>query len=994
MHPSEPSQAQWLGARTRINMAQQRLWLDGRALQLRPKAWQALTYLLQRPEQLISSDALLDALWPGQEVSAKTLVNLVSELRTALGDKEPPHRVLQTVHRRGYRLLVSPVRDDAQGGSTPPSRAALPAQPPLPPPAQQPRLAHSPRSSREPEPHPRAPGELTLWVGRESESAALRSLLDQAVAGQRHLALVAGPSGVGKTALLDRFTGPLAPAGVVAARGACLEQTTEREPFAAVLALLADLCSGPLAPQAQAALRRCAPTWLAQLPWLVEPEAWAWLQKTLPGSGQGRMLREFVALLQALSGPEHPALVLVLEDLHWADHATLDLLQTLASQRAAARLLVVGSYQPALAAHTNHRIADLATQLVARQEAVELQLQPLSGADIRDWMGRRLGNPALGEALKNWAESQSMGIPLYLQAAVRYLIDTGAMVQQQGQWTLVALPPHSSLPDPLRRLINARMARLAPETRELLEAASLVGMKAPLQLLAATLERDTSELEQLCHTALKQVDFAEIGPSTPWPDGTQAGVLQFTHDIYRRALYESLSPGWRQRRYRLLAERLEAGWKDQPARVAGQLATAYAGAGMPEATARVLEMTAHLAAQRLSYSTTIEALNDCLLALQQSPAASGREATELRVQLMLGNMCLNHHGVTDQRTLAAFERASTLAQSMGAQREQIRAQLGLTIGRAASFQPSCAVLAQETVTLAEAHHTSLRAAAHHYAGIAMVLVGELAQALWHQDQALQLPPDPLVPMYMDLASSALIHRGRTLCWMGHVDEGLASIEAGIARCREVSIPVDLVQKLYWAGDALRTLGLPRAEALLTEVHAKAELFDLPGLRAAASAGLACSPPPAERDTALIDTLTPAYCRAGDQLAAFTVGLALAEAHLAQGRWDQAHAAWQRCRAVTPSGTFLDTEVLRLQSALVRARGGAAAEAQAHTQAALALARRHRAGFYALRCAADALVSADAKSKPAARAELAEVLRTLPPSTQCVEQQRARQLIAG
>ena len=99
----------------------------------------------------------------------------------------------------------------------------------------------------------------------------------------------------------------------VACRGACLEQRSEREPFGPVLALLADLCRGPLASETSAALRHCAPTWLAQMPWLVQTHELPGLRHSLVGMGIGRMLREFDALMHALSS--HTTLVLVLEDL-------------------------------------------------------------------------------------------------------------------------------------------------------------------------------------------------------------------------------------------------------------------------------------------------------------------------------------------------------------------------------------------------------------------------------------------------------------------------------------------------------------------------------------------------------------------------------------------------------------------------------------------------------------------------------------------------------
>ena len=935
-----------LGARVRIDVAHQRLWRDGAPVRLRPKAWQVLAWLLQRPGELATTDALLDGLWPGQDVSPKTLANLVSELRAALGDDGLPPQFLQTVHRRGYRLLLQavPGRPAATDGtpSAAPTTAVTGDRP----------LTGADATAQPLQRGADAAAAQPVWVGRGAELVRLELLLGRALDGQRQLALVAGDPGVGKTALLDRFIALAGRTRAVAARGACLEQTSAREPFAPVLALLADLCSGPLAGQTSAALRRCAPTWLVQLPWLVPPHELPELRKGLAGMGLGRMLREFGALLQALTS--HTPLLLVIEDLHWADPATIDLLQQLASARSPASVLLLASYQPALAAQTGHPVVGLATRLAAQGQAAALALAPLDAGEVAAWIAGRFGDPALAEALGAWARQQSTGIPLYLDAALNHLVDTGHLACRQDRWQLVEPPVHEALAEPLRRLIAARFARLPADALQVLEAASVVGMQVPAQLLAAALDRDLAAVEQACSALAQRGEFVQADTPVHWPDGSQGGVLRFTHDIYRRALYEGLAPGLRQLLHRRVAERLEAGWAGsevQLAQVAGQLAGAYAEAGMPEATARVLEVTAQVAAQRLAYGATIDALQACLRQLALMPASPARHATEIRVQLMLGNISLNHHGLTDPRTLPAFERAMHLARRTGALREQIRAQLGATVVHVAAFRPEAAqALAHDTVALAEAGQPTLAAVAHHYAGFCEALLGHLAQARQHHEQALRLTPDPVVPLYTDVPSGVQVHLGRVLCWMGLVDEGLASIDAGLMRSRAVSVPADLVQKLYWAADTCRLLGLDRAEDMLAETAEKAELFDLPGLRAAARMGLACTPAPAARDTDRIEALAHDYCRPGDHQALLMTSLALTEAHLTQGRPLAAQAAWARGRAVTPAGALFEPELLRLQGGLVIAQGRPVQEAEACLRAGLALAERQQAHWHAQRCA--------------------------------------------
>lgn len=1012
-----------LGTRARIDLAQQRLWRDGVQVPLRPKAWQALTYLLRRPGELVTGDALLDALWPGQDVSAKTMANLVSELRAALGDDGAPPQLLQTVHRRGYRLQLqgqAAVRPVAAGQPLPRSaatgdaaadaagldpaasiaragRAATagvataalaprPADPTRHHAATAPSLVRLPsaRATDTPTASPAGPGGL---IGRATELVRLGCLLGRALEGQRQLALVAGDPGMGKTALLDGFITQAARTRAVVARGACLEQHSAREPFAPVLALLGDLCSGPLAGQTSAALRRCAPTWLAQMPWLVQPHELPALRQGLAGTGPGRMLREFCALVQALAS--HTPLLLVLEDLHWADTGTIDLLHRLSDERTPAGLMLLASYQPVLAAQTGHPVAVLASRLPATGRATLLTIGPLGGEAIDQFIAERFGDAALAAPLRRWAERQSTGIPLYLQAALHHLVDRGALRWQAGRWQLAEPPTDEALAEPLRALVAARFHRLPPDARSLLEAASVVGMQVPVPLLAAAVAQPAERVEQACQALVRQGEFLRAAGTVHWPDGSGGSRFEFTHDIYRRALHDGLAPGLRQLLHRRVAERLEAGWAGQLGQVAGQLASAYAQAAMPEATARVLEMTAHLSAQRFAPAATIEALQACLQQLALMPASDARHATEIRVQLMLGNMSLNHHGLTHPLTLPAFERARQLARRSGALRDQIRAQLGATVSLVAGFRPEQALaLAEDTVALAEAGQPSLAAVAHHYAGFAVALRGDLPRARWHQAHALGLTPDPLVPLYFDVHGSVQVHLGRVDCLMGRLDAGLAGIEAGLARGRAVSTPADLTQKLYWAADTARLLGLPPAADWMAEVLEKAELFDLPGLRAAARLGAACLPAPAERDTALITALAPAYCLPGDHQAALMTSLALAEAHLAQGRPAEARAAWATGRAVTPAGALFEPELLRLQAALVTAEGGDPAEAEALCRAGLALAGRQQARWHALRCA---LTLHDLPGAPA-RAELAEQVAGFVGGADLPDLQRARRLL--
>ena len=927
-----------LGPRVRVDLHQQRLWRDGAPVELRPRAWQALDYLTRRAGQLVTTDTLLDALWGEQEVSLKTLANLMGELRLALGDQPGLTPVLQTVHRRGYRLMAPGFGTH----STDTSAMAAPRRP-----ADTTKPLTEPADDSEPAMLPACPA--VALVGRHAELATLNQLRQQADTGARQTAWVSGDAGLGKTALLDQMMGRFAASGAVACRASCLEQHSAREAFGPVLALLADLCAGPLAGQAGSALRRCAPTWLAQMPWLVQPHELPDSRNNLVGMGIGRMLREFGALVQTLC--QHTALVLIIEDLHWADAATIDLLNVLATDRTPARLLLIGSYQPRLAAQQQHPVAALAARLQSQGRCQAVQLQPLDPQAVGSFILQRFGSAPLVQQLQVWAEQQSMGIPLYLDAALNHLVDSGTLAWRGDGWELARALAIEVVAEPLRPLIAARFATLSADTLQLLQAASVVGMQVPMQLLAAALGQDAGGLEAACNRLAQQGQFVRALAPAHWPDGSSGGSYAFTHDIYRRALYEGLPLAARQALHRRVAQRLEAGWGDQVALVAGQLAGAYARAAMPDATARVLEMTAGVSAQRFAYGATIESLQACLQQLALMAESAQRSATEVRVNLMLGNMVLNHQGLSSPLALQAFDRARELALHSGAARELVRAQLGATILQVACFKPLQALpLALETVTLAESWQPTLASVAHHYAGIAQSLMGNLAAAHTHQERALALQPDPAVPLYTDVHSGVMLHMGRNLCWMGLLTKGVAQIDAAVARSREISTPADLVHKLYWAAETFRLAGLGRAESLFAEVLALAQAYDLQSALIGARLGLEAVREPALRDTALIESMLPAYARPGDNLATLMAGMLLTETYLAQGQLTAAHDAWARARAVTPAGVLFDAELHRLEGELLAAVPGNEKRAEACFMAGLAIARQQQAGQHGLRCA--------------------------------------------
>lgn len=206
----------------RIDLGSGLLLRDGEPILLRPKTWGVLLHLAQRPGQLISKQELLDAVWGHVAVGEAVLSKSIGELRVALGDSFKKARLVETVHRRGFRF-IAPVRDRSieNSGSAPngpwqPARVAATDDRP-------PGIDEPPRP----------------FIGRAEELRRLETLLASVRGGQREIVFVTGEAGIGKTALVEAFLDLPAvrqgPTPIRVARGFCLEQHGPPEPYMPVL---------------------------------------------------------------------------------------------------------------------------------------------------------------------------------------------------------------------------------------------------------------------------------------------------------------------------------------------------------------------------------------------------------------------------------------------------------------------------------------------------------------------------------------------------------------------------------------------------------------------------------------------------------------------------------------------------------------------------------------------------------------------------------------
>ena len=274
-------------------------------------------------------------------------------------------------------------------------------------------------------------------MGRESEFARLRDWLVQVRAGQRQLVFVTGGPGSGKTALAEAFLHQIAgDRGITIAAGQCFEHYGSGEAYLPVFEAIGRLGSGPGREQLVSFLAGNAPTWLAQLPALRSQPAANLSTPEKAGAPPERMLREMAETLERLTS-ETP-LVLLLEDLHWADYCTLDLVSALARRREPARLMVLATYRPVDAVLSGHPLRAVKQDLQARGQCRELPLDLLSESAVADYLAARFPGGGLPQGLPRLLHERTEGHPLFLVNLVDDWLAQGVLVASRTTKTLGA----------------------------------------------------------------------------------------------------------------------------------------------------------------------------------------------------------------------------------------------------------------------------------------------------------------------------------------------------------------------------------------------------------------------------------------------------------------------------------------------------------------------------------------------------------------------------
>jgi len=943
-------------------------------LNLRPKTFAVLIHLAERPGELVTKQALLDAVWPGVAVTEDVVRQSVGELREALGDDRAAPRFIATVPRRGYRFVAQLAAHETLQSDLPdPVRAAS--------------TEHAPAGT---------------VVGRIRERATITDWLRAASNGRRQVAFIAGEAGIGKTTLVDVVVGEIRTASGDAcriARGQCIEHFGGGEPYLPVLDALAELCRGPDGESVRAALRSRAPDWVLRA--LGGRASGVESTGAPAASTHDHTLHMLAASLDALAADV--PLVLVLEDLQWSDYATLDLVSVIAQRRDPARLLVLCTLRSADAIVSGHPVADVKRELVRKGLCHQILLDGLTATDVATYLDARFPGAPRDERLPGLLVDRTEGNPFFLVTLVDHLLERGFMVEggegPEMHDRVDAL--RTAIPEGLRAVIEPRLERLTPDERRLFEAASVVGSEFAAHAVAriAPPESDLADVEvveQLCDGLVRRQEILRASGESAWPDGTTSARYAFRHALYRQVAYRQIPPSALRRLHQSAGEGLEAAYAGRTRDVASELAAHFDQSRDAERAIRYHGQAAKQAGARFAYQEARLHLQAALDHLQSRPEMPERLQRELPLLNQLGWTLVAIHSWGDPEAFRIFTRTRDVAERLGVPSLRLRAMESLrTMHTMRAEYASTRALSEETMALAnELMDDMAVATAYVDLGSALVHLGEYETARDYGERARALVDEASMTAISSrvLLAGAYVHLGR-------VAQARAMAEEARACAAKIGIPYFSAFWSTYCASALR---------LLHDVEGTRSAAE-EGLRLAAENGFSSVQIRAAMVLGWCDVMAgraaegrdavlagyAALVASGERTSTTTSQVIVVETHLACGDVESANLVLDAAFAfVAETGErILEHELHRLRGECLLADTTLAdgrARAVAQFERALALAAERGALLFELRAATSLLRLDD----EAARARVTRLVGRFDAENDCADARVARRLLTA
>jgi len=757
-----------------LDLINECLWRGSEEIKIRPKAFAVLNYLLNRSGQLVTKEELLNAVWPETFVGDAVLKVTVRQLREALDDDPKSPRFIETSHRRGYRFI-----------------------------------GEIAETKREPDQsyQDNFSGAFFIYtgvVGRDQAMARMHRWLQRMLRGDRQIGFITGEAGIGKTALVDAFARTIPADGSIrVGRGQCLEQYGTGEAYLPVLEAIGRLCREQK--QVADVVRAHAPMWLLQMPSLLSASEREQLSRGTSGATRERMLREMGEALDVLTA--QVPLVLILEDLHWSDYSTLDLISYLATRRQRAHLMLIGTFRNVELIVSGHPLKAVKQELLAKQLCRELPLEYLTESAVSDYLSVTFPGNRFPAGLAGLIHQRTDGNPLFMVNAANYLLESGLIVLRDNTWELAVDINNVELgvPDNIKQMIERHVDHLDAETQRTLEAASVAGLEFSTPALAAGLEEDPRVVEARCNELARQRQYIQECGVHDLPNGEVVTRFGWVHALYQNVLYDRLPAARRVKLHRLIAERGEEVYGSRAVEISAELAMHFERGRDYKRAAYYLKSGANNAIRRFAYQEAVDLARRGIELINQLPETREIVNEALCLHLTLGVPLIAIEGYASPNVGEVYMKARQYYDELGDSPDVAEVLWGLWTFHTLSGELETARdIAGEFLRLSERlPYPGLAMRGHWALEITNTHLGNFELAVDHYEKALALY-DPA--LHRDDSFLYALNPGVampcfaawSLWFLGREEEALQRMDEAVSRAVELSEPQGLAHAQLFA----------------------------------------------------------------------------------------------------------------------------------------------------------------------------------------------------
>lgn len=516
-----------------------------------------------------------------------------------------------------------------------------------------------------------------------------------------------------------------------------------------------------------------------------------------------KLFDQYTQVLQAVA--DYRPVVLILDDMQWADSGTCELFFHLARRIGGQRILILSAYRPADIAQgwgdNQHPLGRILPELKRMYGELEINLDQTSQEDRWRFINEYLDcepnhfDDSFREALYQHTD----GHPLFTVELLWQMENQGKIYRDaHGTWTVEDDFSWGALPIKVEAAIESRINRLPPQLREILNIASVQGEEFEAELIAVVSGLDiTSTINYLSREIAQQHNLVEVS-EIKFVNQTRLSIYRFQHSLYRQFLYENLDIAEKSVLHERIGLELEQLYGDQKAAISAQLAEHFENAGTFDKAINYLLRAGKNARSVSANEQAISYLRKGIALIEQLPEGENRDEIELAFQTSLGPLFVAVEGYTSEKAEMVFERARELCERTG-NREQLAPALW---GLCAFYQVrgkhlKAHQMARQIEILAQVgKENNLNMLAHWMLGLTHTHLGEFSEAKNHLDSALNnydaTQENTLTHLFgQNPKVTCLNYLGLNLWILGYSDLALEQCSKAIHYAEQISHPYSI-----------------------------------------------------------------------------------------------------------------------------------------------------------------------------------------------------------